>query len=107
MSSAIAASDLSLNPQGDPHNPLQINVPIPPPTKESRERVVQMVKKSADKASMAVRDARGAQHKKIKGTKGRADDIKKAHDMMEKVAKKGQDDVKTLMQGAQKALESA
>ena len=66
-----------------------------------------MVRKSADRASIAVRDARGAQHKKIKSMKGRADDIKKAHDIMEQVARKGQDDVKSLMQGAQKALESA
>jgi ribosome recycling factor len=107
VTSAIASSDLSLNPQPDAHNPLQLNVPIPPPTKESRDRVIQIVKKAADKASMAVRDARGATHKTFKAIKGKTDEAKKAHDNMEKVARKGQDDVKRIMESAQKALERA
>lgn len=96
-----------MNPQPDAHNPLQLNVPIPPPTKESRDKVVHMVKKAADRASMAIRDARGATHKTFKAFKEKPDEAKKAHENMEKVARKGQDDVKSIMESAQKALERA
>jgi ribosome recycling factor len=107
VASAISSSNLSLNPQADPHNPLQLNVSIPPPTKESRDHVIQTAKKAAEKAGMSVRDARGAMHKKLKAMKTRPDDLRKAHEMMEKVARKGQEDVKGVLDNAVKGLEGA
>ncbi|KKK23781.1 hypothetical protein AOCH_000285 [Aspergillus ochraceoroseus] len=38
VSSAIVSSNLSLTPQPDPHNALQLNIPIPPPTKDPETR---------------------------------------------------------------------
>ncbi|DAA77567.1 TPA_exp: Uncharacterized protein A8136_6113 [Trichophyton benhamiae CBS 112371] len=107
--SAITSSDLSLNPQPDPHNPLQLNVPIPPPTKESREQTVKDAKVAMEKASNIVRNGRAALNKKLKGKelkKLRPDDVRKAIDQMEKIAEKGQKEVKDVFEAAKKALEA-
>lgn len=109
MTSAIAASTLSLNPQTDPHNPLQLNVPIPSPTKESREQSVKDAKTSMERASATVRNARSSLNKKLKGmgTKKviRPDELRKALEQMEKVAEKGQKDIKDVFENSKKALE--
>ncbi|KAF3482042.1 uncharacterized protein GIQ15_04801 [Arthroderma uncinatum] len=107
--SAIKASDLSLNPQADPNNPLQLNVPIPPPTKESRDQTVKDAKVAMEKASNAVRNGRAALNKKLKGKevkKNRPDEVRKAVDQMEKIAEKGQKEVKDIFDAARKALEA-
>ncbi|KAK2749810.1 hypothetical protein FQN55_003046 [Onygenales sp. PD_40] len=111
ISSAITSSNLSLTPQPDAHNSLQLNIPIPPPTKESRDQSVKDAKAAMDKASNAVRNARGALNKKLKnmGVKKvvRPDDLRKAIEQMEKVAEKGQKEVKDVFEGARKTLESS
>lgn len=109
VNSAIIASDLSLTPQLDPHNPLQLNVPIPPPTKESRERTIKTAKTAMDRAVNAVRNSRAVLHKRFqemqKKKEARPDDIRRAHDQMEKVAEKGQKEIKDLFEAAKKAFE--
>ncbi|KAK2811939.1 hypothetical protein FQN50_001646 [Emmonsiellopsis sp. PD_5] len=111
ISSAITSSNLSLTPQPDPHNTLQLNIPIPPPTKESRDQSVKDAKAAMDKASNAVRNARGALNKKLKnmGVKKviRPDDLRKAIEQMEKVAEKGQKEVKDVFEGARRTLEAS
>ncbi|KLJ10903.1 ribosome recycling factor [Blastomyces silverae] len=110
ITSSLLSSNLSLNPQPDPHNSLQLNVPIPPPTKESRDQSVKDAKAAMDKASTAVRNARGAINKKLKnmGVKKlvRPDDLHKQVEKMEKIAEKGQKEVKDVFEGAKKALEA-
>ncbi|OJD22714.1 hypothetical protein ACJ73_05938 [Blastomyces percursus] len=110
ITSSLLSSNLSLNPQPDPHNSLQLNVPIPPPTKESRDQSVKDAKAAMDKASTAVRNARGAINKKLKnmGVKKlvRPDDLYKQVEKMEKIAEKGQKEVKDVFDGAKKALEA-
>ncbi|KAL1854753.1 ribosome-recycling factor [Paecilomyces lecythidis] len=109
--SAIVSSDLSLTPQQDSRNPLQLNITIPPPTKESREQTVQVAKAAADKASNAIRNARGSVHKRLQDMQkkklARPDDIRKAHDEMEKVQEKGQKEVRDIFEATKKALEQA
>ncbi|KAF7713229.1 Uncharacterized protein PECH_002216 [Penicillium ucsense] len=111
VSSAVISSNLSLTPQTDPHNALQLNIPIPPPTKESRDKNVQAARQAFEKAAGAVRDARGVIHKRLQDMQkkkiARPDDVRKAHDQMEKVAEKGQKDVKDLFDSAKKSLEQA
>ncbi|EEH46661.1 uncharacterized protein PADG_02759 [Paracoccidioides brasiliensis Pb18] len=110
ITSALLSSNLSLNPQTDAHNSLQLNVPIPPPTKESREQSVKDAKAAMERASNAVRNARGAINKKLKhmGVKKlvRPDDLHKQIEKMEKVAEKGQKEVKDVFEAARKALEA-
>ncbi|KAF2764159.1 ribosome recycling factor [Teratosphaeria nubilosa] len=112
ISSAIQSSSLSLTPQPDPTgaNPLLLIISIPPPTAESRKAAVNEVSKAGEKAGTSVRDARGKQHKKLRalqlGKTARPDDLKKAGVQMEKVVERGAAEVKKIVDGAKKMLES-
>ncbi|KAH8433607.1 ribosome-recycling factor [Aspergillus melleus] len=109
ITSAIVSSDLSLTPQPDPHNTLQLNVPIPPPTKESRDKTVIAAKSAMDKAIAAIRESRGVVHKRLQDMQkkkiARPDDARKAQDQMEKLTEKGQKEVKDLFEAAKKGME--
>ncbi|KAJ5577788.1 uncharacterized protein N7459_006752 [Penicillium hispanicum] len=109
LMSAIISSNLSLTPQPDPHNCLQLNILIPPPTKESRDQSVQVAKQAFEKAASTVRDSRGAMHKRLQDLQkkklARPDDVRKAHDQMEKATDKGQKEVKDLFEVARRALQ--
>ncbi|ESZ89600.1 hypothetical protein SBOR_10012 [Sclerotinia borealis F-4128] len=112
ITSAIqAAAALQLQPQPDSHNPLALNIPIPPPTKESRDLALQAASKAGEQAGVGVRNARGAMQKKLRAMEVkkvvRPDDSKKAHKEMEKVAEKGTADVKKLVEAARKGMEQA
>ncbi|KAL4977853.1 ribosome recycling factor-domain-containing protein [Aspergillus desertorum] len=111
ISSAILASNLSLTPQQDPHNALQLNIPIPPPTKESRDQTVLAAKAAMERAASNVRETRGVVHKRlqemVKKKIARPDDARKSQDKMEKLAEKGQKEVKDLFEAAKKAMERA
>ena len=100
-----------MTPQPDAHNGLQINIPIPPPTKESRDKTVQNAKAAVDKAASAVRDSRGSVHKRLQDMQkkkvARPDDVRKAQDQMEKLTEKGQKELKDLFETSKKALERA
>ena len=109
---AIQSSTLSLTPQPDPTgaNPLLLVINIPPPTADSRRAAVQDAVKAGEKAGTSVRDARGKQQKKLRamqlGKSARPDDLKKAGTGMEKVVEKGTAEVKRIVDGAKKVLES-
>ncbi|KAL6239426.1 hypothetical protein BDW75DRAFT_227302 [Aspergillus navahoensis] len=111
ISSAILASNLSLTPQQDPHNALQLNIPIPPPTKESRNQTVLAAKAAMERAASSVRETRGIVHKRlqdiVKMKIARPDDARKSQDKMEKLTEKGQKEVKDLFEAAKKAMERA
>ncbi|KAF7910225.1 uncharacterized protein EAE98_012180 [Botrytis deweyae] len=109
--STIQSSTLSLQPTPDPHNPLALNIPIPPPTKESRDAALQAASKAGEMASNGVRNARGAMQKKLRAMEVkktvRPDDSKKAHKEMEKVVEKGNGEVKKIVDAARKGMEQA
>lgn len=109
ITSAIQASPYSLAPQPDSHNPLQLNVPVPPPTAESRAQSVADAKKDYEKATMGVRDARGGWQKWYrKAEKERLiirDELEKAHKRMETVVDKGLKSLKEVYDQAVKAME--
>lgn len=108
---AILSSNLSVTPQQDPHNPSQLNLSIPPPTKESRDQTVQLAKHSMERAANVIRDSRGVVHKRLQEAQkkriARADDVKKTHEKMEKLVERGHKDIKGLFETAKKALEQA
>ncbi|PWY72551.1 ribosome recycling factor [Aspergillus sclerotioniger CBS 115572] len=109
ITSSIISSNLSLNPQPDPHNGLQLNITIPPPTKESRDQTITIAKAAMEKAAGAVRDSRGAVHKRLQDLQKkkivRPGDVRKAQEQMEKLTEKGQKDLKELFQATRKAME--
>jgi ribosome recycling factor len=102
---------LNLQPQQDPQNALQLNIPIPPPTKESRDLALGAAGKAGEKAGVGIRDARGAMQKRLRAMElskaARPDDIRKAHKEMEKVVDKGNADVKKAVEAARKAMEQS
>ncbi|PQE29962.1 Ribosome recycling factor protein [Rutstroemia sp. NJR-2017a WRK4] len=110
ITSAIqAAPNLQLTPQTDAHNPLALNIPIPPPTKESRDAAGQAASKAGEQAYVGVRNARAASQKRLRAMElkklVRPDDLKKAHKEMESVVEKGNKSVKEAVDAAKKAME--
>jgi ribosome recycling factor len=109
ISNAILSSPHSLVPAPDAQNALLLNIPVPPPTAESRAQAAAEAKKSMERASLEVRTARGDAQKRYRkmelGKKVVIDELRKAHEGMEKVAQKGQEEVKKVYEQAIKALE--
>lgn len=111
MSAIQGSPDLNLQPQQDPHNASQLNVPIPPPTKESRDLALKSADKAGETASTGVRNARAAMQKKLRAMElkkaARPDDLKKAGKEMEKIVEKGVAEVKRTVDAARKTMEQA
>jgi len=109
ISSAILSSPHSLVPVPDAQNPLLLNIPVPPPTAESRAQAAAEAKKSMERASLEVRTARGDAQKRYRkmelGKKVIVDELRKGHEGMEKVAQKAQEEVKKVYEQAIKGLE--
>ena len=84
-------------------------MPIPPPTKESRDAALREAKAVVEKAHDAVRSGRLTVNKKLqsmgKAKTARPDDLRKAKEMMEKITTKGKKDVDDIFAGAKKMLE--
>ncbi|KAG0651496.1 Ribosome-recycling [Hyphodiscus hymeniophilus] len=111
MSAIQGSNDLNLQPQSDAHNASQLNIPIPPPTKESRDLALVAASKAGETANVGVRNARGAMQKRLRAMElkktVRPDDLKKAHKEMEKIVEKGGADIKKTVDGARKTMEQA
>jgi ribosome recycling factor len=111
MSAIQGSNDLNLQPQQDAHNALQLNIAIPPPTKESRDQAMGAATKAGETAYVGVRNARGAMQKRLRAMElkrtARPDDLKKAHKDMEKVVEKGNADIKKAVEVARKAMEQS
>lgn len=95
-----------MQPIVDPKNPLLVNVPLPPPTRESRDQVSKQAKSVGDKALDMVKAARLATHKKVMGAKKstRPDDFKKADKKMEEIVKKRKAEVEAVIAAARKGI---
>ncbi|KAF2678304.1 ribosome recycling factor [Lentithecium fluviatile CBS 122367] len=111
ISTAIAASPHSLTPLSpESSSPLTIQVPLPPPTGESRRRAVDAATRAAEVADKWIQSARATHNKKLRkfslDKSVLPDDLQKAHKRMEEVVKKGHAEVKRIVEGAKKVLES-
>ena len=111
MSAIQGSKDLNLQPVQDAQNASQLNVPIPPPTKESRDLALVAASKAGETANIGIRNARGAMQKRLRAMElkkaVRPDDLKKAHKEMEKVVERGITDVKKTVDAARKTMEQA
>ncbi|XPS92435.1 ribosome-recycling factor [Ascochyta lentis] len=111
VTTAIAASPHSLTPLApEQNNPLTIQVPLPPPTGDTRRDAIEAAKKAAEKADAMVQRARQEHNKLVRkyevNRDVRPDDVQKSKKRMEEVVKKGHDEVKRITDGAKKVLES-
>ncbi|KAG9229544.1 putative Hsp70 chaperone [Amylocarpus encephaloides] len=112
ITTAIQSSrDLNLQPQPDVQNPSQLIVPIPPPTKESRDAALAAASRTGETARTGVHGARAVQQKRLRGLElkksVRPDDLKKAHKVMEGVVEKAMGEVKKSVDAARKGMEQA
>ena len=85
-----------------------LTITVPPPTGESRLAAIEQASKAADKAYSEIREARGGHQKKLRAMHVartvRPDDIQKAQKQMEGVVKRGNEEVKRILDGAKQAL---
>ena len=111
MAAIQASKDLNLQPQPDSQNSSQLNIQIPPPTKESRDLALIAANKAGDVANIGVRNARATMQKRLRAMElkrvVRPDDLKKAHKEMEKVVEKGVADVKKSVDAVRKTMEQS
>lgn len=109
VTQALLASSHSLNPQPNPSNPTntqELYLPIPAPTKESRQQASVAAKLAGDMAQMGVKIARQSCQKRLKQMSiSKTDDRRKAEKDMEKVAERGVAEVKKIVDGVKKTLE--
>ncbi|CAE6995439.1 hypothetical protein P3342_000114 [Pyrenophora teres f. teres] len=111
ITTAIAASPHSLTPLSpESNNPLTIQVPLPPPTGESRRAAVDAAGKASERADKLIHQARQEHNKKLRqyslNREVLPDDLQKAKKLMEEVVKKGHVEVKRIVDGAKRVLES-
>jgi ribosome recycling factor len=111
ITTAIAASPHSLTPLSpESSNPLTIQVPLPPPTGESRRAAVESAVKASERADKMIQQARQEHNKLLRkyelNREVLPDDLQKAKKGMEEVVKKGHTEVKRIADGAKRVLES-
>ncbi|KAL9018989.1 MAG: hypothetical protein Q9185_003731 [Variospora sp. 1 TL-2023] len=110
LSTALAASPLALNalPPSSTHTPLELHIPIPPTTTESRQTALALVSAKGESALFALREARGAQKKRLRQLKLAAkvgpDKLHRAEKELEKVTERGVVEVKKVVEAGRKAL---
>ncbi|KAL8918005.1 MAG: hypothetical protein Q9208_007603 [Pyrenodesmia sp. 3 TL-2023] len=109
ISSALASSPLALNaPPPSPHTPLELHIPIPPTTTESRQQALAAVSAKGESALFALREARGERRKHLRelklAKKVGPDMMRRAEKELEKVNEKGVADVKKVVEAGRKAL---
>jgi ribosome recycling factor len=112
INTAIVTSPLNLTPHGPtPDAPTTLTIQVPPPTGESRMQAVDAAKKEEEVALGRIRDARSKHQKKLRAMgiskSVRPDDLQKAQKTMEDVAKRGNEDIKKVVEDARRVLERA
>lgn len=105
------AKELNLQPVPDPHNSNQLNVPLPAPTKESRDAALAAAHDVGEGAKAAITAARGVMQKKLRHMEIKKlalpDELKRAHKEMEKIVQGAVAEVKKTVDAARKGMEQA
>ncbi|KAF8424505.1 ribosome recycling factor-domain-containing protein [Tirmania nivea] len=111
---AVQKADLNMQPVvEDPVNsPNVLTLPLPPPTREGREKLAEQAGKLGEKVKGEVRMVRQEGMKKLKGlVKGgkgvggvKVDEVKKEEARLEKVVKGVEEEVKKVVEGARKGI---
>ncbi|RFU28358.1 hypothetical protein B7463_g7964, partial [Scytalidium lignicola] len=111
VSAIQGTKDLNLQPVVDAHNASQLNIPIPPPTKESRDLAMAAAHKAGETAHANVRNERAVMQKRLRAMElkktVRPDDLRKAHKEMEKIVDAAGTNIKKTVDAARKAMEQA
>ena len=105
--SAIQLANLNLQPVVDATNPLLIIVPLPPPTKESRDSNSKKAGSVGHKALEMLKEARLTTHKRFMAARKsvRPDDFRKADKKMEEIVKKRKAELEAIIAATRKKIE--
>ncbi|KAI9668845.1 MAG: hypothetical protein M1831_000915, partial [Alyxoria varia] len=110
VAKAIRDAKLNLEPQLESGSAVKLFMNLPIQTAESRKAAADAAQKSGDTANTSIRDARGANHKKLKlmekGKIARPDDIKKAGTKMEKIVQDASSETKKIVNASKQAFEN-
>lgn len=91
-----------------PTAPLELSIPVPPPTAESRRATLAAASKAGEVAAAAVQNARAAQKKVLRALElartVRPDDLQRAGREMGKLVEGGVREVRGVVEGARKGL---
>ncbi|KAI4171402.1 MAG: hypothetical protein LQ343_004258 [Gyalolechia ehrenbergii] len=106
---ALASSPLSINPlPPSTDTPLELHIPIPPTTTESRQQALAQVSAKGDQALFALREARGAEKQRLRrlllARKVGPDMLRRGGKLLEKVNERGMGEVKKVVQGGRRGL---
>ncbi|KAI4184588.1 MAG: hypothetical protein L6R41_004642 [Letrouitia leprolyta] len=106
---ALSSSPLSINPlPPSPTTPFELHIPIPPTTTESRQTAIAQVSAKGKKALFALREARGAEKKRLNalklGNKVGPDMLRRGETELERVNEKGVGEVKKVVEGGRRGL---
>ncbi|KAL9110054.1 MAG: hypothetical protein Q9227_005393 [Pyrenula ochraceoflavens] len=87
---------------------LSLTIPLPPPSASSRQTLLTTAKKHLDITSLAVRNARGDAHKRLRalrtGKLATPDECRKAEKEMERRSERGQREVRELFEGVERVV---
>jgi ribosome recycling factor len=102
----IQTSSLGVTPMNDGK---AIRLPIPPLSGERRQQLIQQVKKMAEAQKVVVRNARRDANKSIDGEEKAKtmseDEAKELKDKIQKITKKHEDEIDSLVAGKTKEIE--
>ncbi|KAL9611022.1 MAG: hypothetical protein Q9167_004303 [Letrouitia subvulpina] len=107
VSALLSTHSLSTLPPSS-HAPLELHVPIPPTTSESRQRAQKVASARGQEALHQLREARGAQHKTFRALKLAQkvgpDQRRRAEKQMEKMNENANAEVKRMVEEKRRAL---
>ena len=94
-----------------PDNPLEIHLPVPPTTAESRRKAIALAHEKGEAALHLLREARGAQKKRLRALelskKAGPDNLRRAEKELEQINHKAKEDLERIVKERQKSLERA
>ena len=98
---------MPLPPSAD--NPLEIHLPVPPTTAESRRQASVIAHERGEAALHALREARGAQKKRLRALelsrKAGPDSLRRAEKELEKLNHKAKEELERIVVDRQRMLE--
>ncbi|BFZ63526.1 hypothetical protein YB2330_004650 [Saitoella coloradoensis] len=104
VQTAIQQSPHGLNPQPASGNPLGLIIPLPQPTREARNKIAAEISKIGESSKTVLKRARQDALKLLKSAQLPKDANKKKEAEVEKVMKKGSDEVTKIVEATKKAV---
>lgn len=93
-----------MTPTISTQDPLKIDIPLPPPTKQDRLKTADLIQADSERALIDLRELRQTVRKRIKGGAGRPDDVQKAEKKLDALIKEATEAFKKLTDAGKKTV---